>query len=141
MATPRVCLFSLLIAAGASAFLTEKQYSWQSAGPGDLRSPCPGLNALATQGLHPPETGRKLGGSRRADRARVQHRAQHDARRRDLLLDDFAAAGREIQARLRWGETHKPEFNGTFATTRSLLQYALLLSACGDYGNANMTLV
>ncbi|OHW92609.1 chloroperoxidase-like protein [Colletotrichum incanum] len=59
----------------------------------------------------------------------------------DAEIIDFATAAREIKARFEWGEIHNPEFNGTFAKTGSLLQYALLLSAFGNYGNANKTLV
>ncbi|KAK2609840.1 hypothetical protein N8I77_003317 [Diaporthe amygdali] len=59
----------------------------------------------------------------------------------DIDIIDNEAAAREINQRFEWGEAHNPEFNATFARSGSLLQYALLLSAFGDYGNANKTLV
>ncbi|KXH67049.1 hypothetical protein CSAL01_06494 [Colletotrichum salicis] len=48
----RVSFFGLIVAAGVSAFLTE-EFPWQPPGPGDLRSPCLGINTLVNHGLLP----------------------------------------------------------------------------------------
>lgn len=53
MARHRVSFFGLIVVAGVSAFLTEEDFPWQPPGPGDLRSPCPGINTLANHGLLP----------------------------------------------------------------------------------------
>ncbi|KAF4777564.1 hypothetical protein HER10_EVM0003735 [Colletotrichum scovillei] len=202
MARHRVSCFGLLVAASVSAFLTEEEFPWKPPGPGDLRSPCPGINTLANHGLLPRD-GRNIDlevlGEATALGYNMEHNTmlavgipalttsttgnsstfhlsdvdqhipqviEHDgsitrddkyfgdsnsfshaawgralASWGDIEIIDFAAAAREIKARFEWGEANNPEFNATFARTGSLLQYALLLSAFGDYGNANMTLV
>ncbi|KAL2875153.1 hypothetical protein SGCOL_009584 [Colletotrichum sp. CLE4] len=180
MARYRVLFFGLIVTASVSAFLTEEEFPWQPPGPGDLRSPCPGINTLANHGLLPRD-GRNIDlevlGEATALGYNMEHNTidvdqhvpqviEHDgsitrddkyfgdsnsfshaawgralASWGDIEIIDFAAAAREIKARFEWGEANNPEFNGTFARTGSLLQYALLLSAFGDYGNANLTLV
>ncbi|KAI8168236.1 putative sterigmatocystin biosynthesis peroxidase stcC [Colletotrichum sp. SAR 10_70] len=195
-------LQACMASVGVLATLTEDLYPWQPPQPGDLRSPCPGINALANHGLLPRD-GRDIDldvlGAATALGFNMDHETmllvgipalktsttgnastfhlsdvnqhmpqviEHDgsltrddayfgdslhfspaawgrtlAGWGDVDIIDFAAAAREIKARFEWGEKFNPEFNATFARSGSLLQYALLLSAFGDYGDANKTLV
>ncbi|KAF6793050.1 chloroperoxidase-like protein [Colletotrichum sojae] len=202
MFVAHVFLLAALASASVEAFLTEEEYPWQAPGPDDMRSPCPGINALANHGLLPRD-GRSIDLDTLSTAVQLGYNMDHetmllvgipalrtsttgnastfhlsdtdqhipqtiehdgsltrdDAYFGDSLhfspaawgralsgwgdvdIIDFNAAAREIKTRFEWGQKFNPEFNGTFARSGSLLQYALLLSAFGNYGDANKTLV
>ncbi|PNS20097.1 Chitin synthase 4 [Sphaceloma murrayae] len=54
---------------------------------------------------------------------------------------DIPTAGRELAERFAYSSKHNPEFDASFARQGSLLQYALLMSAFGDYSALDKGLV
>ncbi|KAJ4393414.1 hypothetical protein N0V93_002624 [Gnomoniopsis smithogilvyi] len=61
----------------------------------------------------------------------------------DVDTITFAVAAAERKARVAYGVETNPEFNTTFGTTPSCLEYSLILSAFGDpvEGNGNATFI